>query len=265
MSFLTFIKNIKPESIPACLSCIACIWLITKLLIKKKRSIGIFLILVLAVSDFIFALNDILSYFFPSFFILEANNVYDFVYFSSMYFSIWWASAISFLVYKSLRDKDFDSKSPFLKMLIPILILSCSTGAYWHYYPAEEQYCIPLLLPLVLSFLLTIAFYEKSIKLLREHSDAEVQSTRIYIRTLRFYSVVQLLTYGPLILSLIVPVADQKKIVVLNYIDLARLVEAIANLSGLFTALIFASQAAVTSHRPIVEQIDDNDLTRDFV
>ena len=129
MSFLTFVKNIKPESIPAFLSCIACLWLFTKLVFHKKKSLGILLILVLAISDFIFALNNLLSCFFPDFLIIETNNAYDFIYFSSIYFSTWWASTISFLVYKSLRDKDFNSKRPFLKMLIPILFLSCSTGA----------------------------------------------------------------------------------------------------------------------------------------
>jgi len=106
-------------------------------------------------------------------------------------------------------------------------------------------------------------FYEKSIKLLREQSEHEVHSTRIYVRTLRLYAVVQLLTYGPLILSLLIPSDQAKNILVGFYEVLWNVLEGIANLSGFFTALIFASQFTATSHQPILDQID-NDLTQDL-
>ena len=128
MTFSDLIKNLNLISIPAILSCLACLWIFLKVFAQRKTSLGTLLILVLAISDFIFGLNNILSYFFPDFFILEADDVYDFVYFFAMYFSVWWASAISFLVYKSLREKDFDFKCSFFKMLIPIFVLSCSIG-----------------------------------------------------------------------------------------------------------------------------------------
>ncbi len=146
---------------------------------------------------------------------------------------------------------------------ISFLFFSHLLSYSWHYHPAEEKYFPLLLLPLIISFLLTIVFYEKSIKLLREQSEHEVLSTRIYVRTLRLYSVVQLLTYGPLILSLLIPSDQAKNIFVGFYEVLWNALESIANLSGLFTALIFASQFTATSHQPILDQID-NDLTQDL-
>lgn len=98
---------------------------------------------------------------------------------------------------------------------------------------------------------------------MREQLEHEVQSTRIYVRTLRLYAVVQLLTYGPIILSLLVPSDQAKNILVGFYQVLWDVLEGIANLSGFFTALIFASQFTATSHQPNLEQTD-NDLTQDL-
>lgn len=122
------IENLKLTSLPPLLSCLACLWVFWKVFRQRRKSLGMLLILVLAISDFIFALNYILSDFFPAFFILEADYIYDFVYFFTMYFSVWWASAISFLVYKSLREKDFDFKCLFFTMIIPIFALSFTTA-----------------------------------------------------------------------------------------------------------------------------------------
>jgi len=106
---------------PAGLSCLACVWIFYRYIITLKKTIGLTMILILAISDFTFDLGLIL------FKLLEKTfSSLDFYFYMiiPLYFSIFWASAMSFLVFMSLKDKDFESKKTLLITFFIVLLLT---------------------------------------------------------------------------------------------------------------------------------------------
>lgn len=120
-----------------------------------------------------------------------------------------------------------------------------------------------MMMPLAISLLLTCIYYSKCIGLLKEQSGFEMKSTKIYIRNLRMYSFIQLLTYGPLVVYLpiasyysnIDPVIDQ-------YLSSAA--EVLAGLSGLLSVLIFLMQGPLNYKKRSSDQLE-SDLTQDLI
>ena len=106
---------------PAGLSCLACIWIFYRYIITLKKTVGLTMILILAISDFAFDLGLILFKFFEKSF---SNFDFYFYMIIPLYFSIFWASAMSFLVFMSLRDKDFESKKTLLVTFFIVLFLT---------------------------------------------------------------------------------------------------------------------------------------------
>ena len=107
----------------ALLTCVACSYIFVKYFQQHRKSLGLTLIFILALSDFLFCLNLILSNHFGAFF-TEKTNLYVLLYFGCMHFSIGWASTISFLVYKSLLGRNFETSSIVLKFFLLILTLA---------------------------------------------------------------------------------------------------------------------------------------------
>ncbi len=115
--------HIFPYTITASISCCACFWVFYRYLTQIKKTIGFSLILVLAISDFLYAINVILNNFFPT---LKIFGIYVYipVFFFSIFFSIMWCSAISLLVYKSLVNNSHDMTKLFVKTLITVFSIS---------------------------------------------------------------------------------------------------------------------------------------------
>jgi len=122
---------------------------------------------------------------------------------------------------------------------------------------------LPIMATLIISLLLTCMYYSKCIGLLKQQSEFEMKSTNIYIRNLRMYSFIQLLTYGPLLIYLLASsyYPDIDKV-----IDqcLAVTTEVLAGLSGFFSVLIFLMQGPLNYKKRSSDQLE-SDLTQDLI
>lgn len=121
------------------------------------------------------------------------------------------------------------------------------------------------LLPMAISLILTFVFYSMSISILKKQAEYSSISINIYVRTLRSYSLVQFLTYGPLITFLIINLIDDnlfKFSKLIFYLDTLRMV---ASLSGFFNTLIFIIQGTgnMKSFTNSADKNLDADLTLD--
>jgi len=104
-----------------------------------------------------------------------------------------------------------------------------------------------------------------SISILKKQAEYSSISINIYVRTLRSYSLVQFLTYGPLITFLIINLIDDnlfKFSKLIFYLDTLRMV---ASLSGFFNTLIFIIQGTgnMKSFTNSADKNLDADLTLD--
>jgi len=111
---------------PPSLTCIACGILVIQYIRFPKKNLGFSLIAILAVSDLIYASNTLVSIFNPPQSLMKITLA---IMLFSIYFSIAWASAIAFLVYQSLADKNFDSKKQFIRVLIAVFLTACLCSA----------------------------------------------------------------------------------------------------------------------------------------
>lgn len=125
MSLRIFGFELNYATPSATLTCVACSYIFVKYFQQRRKSLGLTLIFILALSDFIFCLNQVLSYYFGEFFAGQ-TNLYVILYFGCMHFSIGWASTISFLVYKSLLGRNFETNSVVLKFFFLILTISAA-------------------------------------------------------------------------------------------------------------------------------------------
>jgi len=101
------------------LSSLSCLWIIFKYFQQPKDNIGLLLIFVLAISDLLFACSILTLHF-----IEEETTIQDAIFFFSMQFSIMWASAVSYIVYRSLRDTTLNVMRLFRRILAALLLLS---------------------------------------------------------------------------------------------------------------------------------------------
>jgi len=246
---------------PPSLTVIACLFLIFKYIQQHKKNLGFSLITILAVSDLIYSINTLVSIFWNA---ESYGRIALGILFFSIYFSIGWASAIAFLVYQSLADKNFDSKKQTARTFIGTFLLSCLCAFYWNASNLEMQFYIVLFIPLALSLVLTLVFYIKSIIILRGQQEYSLKSTKSYIKSLACYSFVQLFTYGPFILFLFFSgfYTFEREWAALFIVVAQNL----SNLSGFFSALIFLCQGSSNYNKPLINQNDDeNDLTQDLI
>jgi len=103
--------------------------------------------------------------------------------------------------------------------------------------------------PLLLALILTILFYMKSIKLLREEMDCAVSSTSRYIGNFKLYSFTQLLTFSPLVIYLLLieylrdSEEDDSTACFWTYVS--EICQGITSLSGFANSMIFLSKGIV--------------------
>jgi len=250
--------DVLARLVPSGLSCLACLWLFLRYFIARNRSIGFSMVFVLAMADFIFSASFILITF-------EENispQIYFAIFFVSIHFSIYWASGIAILVYKSLKDVDFNSRKSFLIVFLIVFAISGLSSLLLTLQVQDVLLFLPIMATLVISLLLTCIYYSKCIGLLKQQSEFEMKSTNIYIKNLRMYSFIQLLTYGPILMylfastySTIDPTTDQY---------LAMATEILAGLSGLFSVLIFMMQGPLNYKKCTSDQLE-SDLTQDLI
>ena len=107
----------------ASLSCIVCIWLFFRYFKQPQKSIGFTMIVILALSDFIYSIIFLLRQFIGSK-LIEEDLLYYIPFSLCLYFSIFWASTIAYLVYKSLQGKDYNIKNGLKLFTLIVLLLS---------------------------------------------------------------------------------------------------------------------------------------------
>jgi len=244
---------------PAALSCLASLWIAYRYINAVNKTVGLTMILILAISDFFFDLGLLI------FKILDDTFTYLNFYkliIIPLYFAIFWATAMSFLVYMSLQNKDFESKKTLLLTFFITLLLTVACYLYWTLNTSWSNQTISFgLAPVSISLLVTFGFYAKSIHFLHNSTEYQLRSTKLYIRNLWFYSLSQILTLGPLILyPFILEFCDFSGP---TFKYLWRYTKFLAALTGFINGLIFSFQGSSNNEKPIVET--DSDLSHDLI
>jgi len=103
-------------------SILGSLWIIFKYLQQPKDNIGLLLIFVLAVSDCVFAFSILAYHLF-----VDETAFQDAIFIFSMQFSIMWASAVSYIVCKSLQNPALDIMRLFKTILGVIILISTAT------------------------------------------------------------------------------------------------------------------------------------------
>lgn len=103
--------DIFSSVIPSALTCLGCLWLLISFTFLSRKIIGHYMIALLAISDLMFGVDMLAATFKP---IIQTESAFIYTSFFSMYFSVIWASGISVLVYRSLKNENFNSKLGFL-------------------------------------------------------------------------------------------------------------------------------------------------------
>jgi len=116
------IMDIIDNLIPSSLTCFSCIWLFFNFFKQTTKSVDFTMISILAFSHFIYSLTSLIILFYPN---AKMARVYYNAYFISQHFSIFWASAMSFLVYRSVKGKDFNSIKLIVKTAIFVFVTQC--------------------------------------------------------------------------------------------------------------------------------------------
>jgi len=254
------INYVLPSAI---ITCLACFYVFIKYFRQPRRSLGLTLILILTISDFIFSLNQVLSYCFADFFSTK-TNLYIILYFGCMHFSILWASVVSFMVYKSLLGRNFETTRVIIKAFLIIFIISAVFTFYWNDEAKMNRIYFLATLPLIISLIATFIFYSKSIAILKRQSDYDLKSTSTYIRTLRQYSLIQLVTFGPLMVMMVAPMFWRFDQNIQQYMDALEVIDWLATLSGLFTSLAFICRGSANYNTPHFDH-STMDLTTDMI
>ena len=113
--------DVLASILPASLSCLASLWLFYRFFRSNSSNIGFSMVVILGLSDLIQCIVVLLDTIIPE---MIYNKVVNGFFFLSTYFSIFWASAMAFLVYRSIKYVDFNSKEAFVKTLVIVFVLS---------------------------------------------------------------------------------------------------------------------------------------------
>ena len=111
--------------IPAGLTWIACLWLFYLYFKTKERTLGFLMIFVLGIADFLFSTAVIGEK------LAQDPMVFKFfayLFYGALYFSILWASAMSYVVFKSLSNQGSNPENLFKKILGAVLIATTVAG-----------------------------------------------------------------------------------------------------------------------------------------
>ncbi len=111
------------NALASALTILTCFWLFIKYLTARKKHVGFTLIFILALADACYGTTSLFSDLFPDT-VIGSVDLFESLFFFSLHFSIIWSSAIAYLVYRSLKDRNFESNTLVLKTFGVILLLS---------------------------------------------------------------------------------------------------------------------------------------------
>ncbi len=104
------------------ISIVCCLWYFVAYFRKRNPPIQLTFILILLISDLLFNLNLLFENLFPDF-VWRFFDIHVFSTTFAVMFSIIWSTTISYIVYKSFLEYDFQPQKVFWKALAIILIL----------------------------------------------------------------------------------------------------------------------------------------------
>jgi len=256
-------KHILLYNIISICSCVACLWLFYRYIRQMKKSVGSLLIVILGLSDFLYSIDVLLIAKYRE---VKFGEVYLFAYTGnfSICFSILWASAISFIVYKSISDRYSNQRVCFIKTLVTILFIALGFTLFQHLLRLSHPafYCM-LSGPLIISLMVTLTLYQKSISALKDANTYSLKSTRIYIRNLRYLSLAQLITYGPIVMLSFVQAFWTWDLGTGPQMFVENFTRCFASSSGIVSTVLFSLQGGFTHQEPSFKNSDD-DLTVDI-
>ena len=111
--------------LPVSLTVLSCLWLFFKYCKQTQKGTGFTLITILTVSDFLFSLTSLCATAFP---LVSMRYVYQTLFYTTTYFSVLWASAMAFIVYKSLKEREFNTQAVVFKGALMILCIAISSA-----------------------------------------------------------------------------------------------------------------------------------------
>lgn len=112
--------------------------------------------------------------------------------------------------------------------------------------------------------MLTLVFYQKSINLLQRQSQFELKSTNIYIKNLRWFSLAQIFTYGPLVVYYCIQGISPLDIPLEYQAGIEITCSCLASLSGFISITFFFLMKGMDYQEPS-HDTSMNDLTLDFM
>ena len=107
------------------LTCIACIWLFFKYLRESEKNSGFTMIIILTISDFIYSSALFANSFFPE---SIGGAIYEITLLLTLYFSIYWAGAISFFAFQTVKNKIAITTQYLLKGFAIVLTFTSFSG-----------------------------------------------------------------------------------------------------------------------------------------
>jgi len=193
------------DTIAFFLSTIACIYMFYCYRKLPYKNFGAQMIITLTVADFIFHFSYIL---FIQKYIPIIKPFANFITSSAFRFSMFWSSSIALILYKLLsRYENATKMSKYYKCclftVISLSLILSLISLYCNELTKPEDQTKKQLISgvsdssFVISLLLTLIYYVKSIKILKRDDCLKTAASRQFIRTLYQYALVQFITIGP--------------------------------------------------------------------
>jgi len=228
-SILDVIWNLGPSIV----GLLANLWLFCQFLSPKPKTTGFLMVSILAIPNCIFNVLLILNLF--------TNFVFEYSYYPMLIFSLifsnFWASCMTYLIYKSIRNPNFDLRSNLCKAFAIVFFISTfigivSTIEFSFFFTVGISSFL-----MIFSQAFTFICSAKSIKFIQHLLNYEPKSTRLYVQNTRLYSLAQLFAYTPFVIYLFV----QDHFLIPIYLDkwISLITQGLVSLSGLIIVLIF--------------------------
>lgn len=228
-SVALYVKNI-----PSILSVFGCLWVFGCYWNASVKTIGLKMVFILSISDFLFHSLVIGAYWTNS---SSIKTVETFIVNAMVRFSLFWASNISFFLYKMVGLNQTAYLRRHLRWsLLVLMLVSCGLGVIILTESVENFWAVmwTMVLPLIVSICATTFFYYRSKQVTSKRMSLTLEISVKAIKSLYGFSFTQIATLCPVIiydLAIILGMND------------SQIWEAIADcclgLTGLANALLF--------------------------
>jgi len=217
------------------------------------------MIFLLVLSDFFYSLIVLASYYYPY---MSMHLIYRFGFYFCSYFSIYWAFAIAFLVYKTLTGtNNIPIQRLFIRTLLVVVAFTLLC-AYLMYGQIKKLQLSSILIhaSLICGVLLALIFYLKSIRFLKSQSQFQQGPINLFIKNLQYYCLTQFVLYLPSIIFILtisgfIREFDENSV----EIPFSIFAEGLASLAGFVNSIIFLKQGNVKEYQtPANEQLLDS-------